>query len=49
MKVLVIGASGHIAHSPCCTVEKAKTLFGVEIKYSIMDIYVEYMRFNGMV
>ncbi len=49
MKVLVIGASDHIAHSPCCSVEKAKQLLGVEIKYSVMDIYVEYIKFNGMV
>jgi hypothetical protein len=49
MKVLVIGASGHIAHSPRCSVEKAKQLLGVEIKYSIMDIYVEYIKFNEMV
>lgn len=49
MKVLVIGASGHIAHSPCCSVEKAKQLLDVEIKYFIMDIYVEYIKFNEMV
>ena len=36
----------HISHSPCCSVEKAKTLLGVEIKYSIMDIYTEYLQFN---
>ena len=33
----------HVSHSPCCTVEKAKHLLGVEIKYSIMDIFYEYL------
>ena len=33
----------HVSHSPCCTVEKAKRLLGVEIKYSIMDIFYEYL------
>ena len=38
----------HMYHSPCCTVEKAKRLLGVEIKYSIMDIYYEYLTYQGM-
>ncbi len=38
----------HMAHSPCCSVEKAKKLLGVEIKYSIMDIYLEYINFNNI-
>ena len=33
----------HISHSPCCTPMKAQTLLGVEIKYSIMDIFYEYI------
>lgn len=37
----------HVSHSPCCTVEKAKKLLGVEIKYSIMDIYYEYLTYQG--
>ena len=37
----------HISHSPCCSVEKAKKLLGVEIKYSIMDIYYEYLAYQG--
>jgi nucleoside-diphosphate-sugar epimerase len=28
---------------PCCSVEKAKQLLGVEIKYSIMDIFYDYI------
>jgi nucleoside-diphosphate-sugar epimerase len=38
----------HVFHSPCCTVEKAKRLLGVEIKYSIMDIFLEYIEFQGL-
>ena len=38
----------HMFHSPCCTVEKAKKLLGVEMKYSIMDIYYEYLSYQGM-
>ena len=38
----------HMFHSPCCSVEKAKKLLGVEIKYSIMDIYYEYLAYQGM-
>ena len=33
----------HISHSPCCTPMKAINLLGVEIKYSIMDIFYEYV------
>ncbi len=38
----------HVSHSPCCTVEKAKKLLGVEIKYSIMDIFYEYIEYQGL-
>ena len=38
----------HIYHSPCCTVEKAKRLLGVDIKYSIMDIFFEYIEYQGL-
>jgi hypothetical protein len=38
----------HATHSPCCSVEKAKQLLGVEIKYSIMDIFKEYLQYQGM-
>lgn len=38
----------HATHSPCCSVEKAKRLLGVEIKYSIMDIFKEYLQYQGM-
>lgn len=38
----------HVFHSPCCTVEKAKKLLGVKIKYSIMDIFREYIEFQGL-
>lgn len=38
----------HVSHSPCCTVEKAKKLLGVEIKYSITDIFHEYLEYQGM-
>lgn len=38
----------HMFHSPCCSVEKAKKLLGVEIKYSIMDIFYEYLAYQGM-
>ncbi len=37
----------HIGHSPCCTVEKAKKMLGVEIKYSIMDIFIEYLEYQS--
>ena len=33
----------HISHSPCCTPNKAENILGVDIKYSIMDIYYEYI------
>ena len=33
----------HISHSPCCTPEKAQSLLGVELKYSITDIFREYL------
>ena len=33
----------HTSHSPCCSVDKAKKLLGVDIKYSIMDIFYEYL------
>ena len=33
----------HISHSPCCTPNKVEKLLKVEIKYSIMDIYYEYV------
>ena len=29
------------SHSPCCTPNKAENILGVDIKYSIMDIYYE--------
>jgi nucleoside-diphosphate-sugar epimerase len=38
----------HVLHSPSCTVEKAKKLLGVEIKYSIMDIFLEYIEYQGL-
>ncbi len=38
----------HATHSPCCSVEKAKKLLGVELKYSIMDIFKEYLQYQGM-
>jgi nucleoside-diphosphate-sugar epimerase len=38
----------HISHSPCCTPMKAQTLLGVEIKYSIMDIFYEYIAHTGL-
>ena len=38
----------HAAHSPCCSVEKAKKLLGVDIKYSIMDIFYEYLNFQNI-
>lgn len=37
----------HIEHSPYCSVEKAKKLLGVDLKYSIMDIYYEYIKYQG--
>ncbi len=33
----------HISHSPCCTPNKVESLLKVDIKYSIMDIYYEYI------
>ncbi|MBQ9355468.1 MAG: NAD-dependent epimerase/dehydratase family protein [Clostridia bacterium] len=33
----------HISHSPCCTPNKVEKLLGVSMKYSIMDIYYEYI------
>ena len=33
----------HVSHSPCCTPDKAEKMLGVNIKYSIMDIYYEYI------
>lgn len=36
----------HVFHSPCCTVEKAKKMLGVKIKYSIMDIFYEYVEYQ---
>ncbi len=33
----------HISHSPCCTPNKVENVLGVDIKYSIMDIYYEYI------
>ncbi len=36
----------HILHSPCCTCQKAISLLGVKPKYSIMDIYYEYLAEN---
>ena len=36
----------HISHSPCCTVEKAKNLLGVSIKYTIDDIMNEYVDYH---
>ena len=38
----------HVFHSPVCTVQKAKDLLGVDIKYSIMDIFLEYIEFQGL-
>ncbi len=38
----------HMFHSPCCSVEKAKRLLGVKMKYSIMDIFYEYLAYQGM-
>ena len=38
----------HAYHSPCCSVEKAKRLLGVEIKYSIMDIFKEYLEYQNI-
>ena len=38
----------HMFHSPCCTVQKAEKLLGVKIKYSIMDIFREYIEFQGL-
>lgn len=36
----------HISHSPCCSVEKAKKLLGVSIKYTINDIMNEYVDYQ---
>lgn len=36
----------HVFHSPCCSVEKAEKLLGVKMRYSIMDIYYEYLKHN---
>jgi nucleoside-diphosphate-sugar epimerase len=38
----------HVFHSPCCTVEKAEKVLGVKMKYSIMDIFYEYLAYQGM-
>lgn len=38
----------HISHSPCCTPLKAQTLLGVEIKYSILEIFYEYIKGLGL-
>ena len=38
----------HIFHSPCCTVEKAEKMLGLKMKYSIMDIFYEYLAYQGM-
>lgn len=35
----------HAIHSPCCSVEKAKNILGVKIRYSITDIFDEYLRY----
>ena len=37
----------HIGHSPCCTGEKVKRVLGVEMQYSIMDIYKEYLEYQA--
>lgn len=37
----------HAKHSPCCSAEKAKRLLGVEIRYSIMDIFDEYLTYTN--
>lgn len=41
-------AMDHIGHSPCCTMEKAKRVLGVQMQYSIMDIYKEYLEYQKM-
>ena len=38
----------HVFHSPCCTVEKAQKMLGLKMKYSIMDIFYEYLAYQGM-
>lgn len=38
----------HVFHSPCCSVEKAERMLGVNVEYSIDDIineYVDYQKF----
>ncbi|MBR2023348.1 MAG: hypothetical protein IJ996_02370, partial [Clostridia bacterium] len=40
-------AMDHIGHSPCCTMEKAKRVLGVQMQYSIMDIYKEYLEYQA--
>lgn len=37
----------HVYHSPCCTVEKAERMLGVQVKYSIEDIMNEYLDHQG--
>ena len=38
----------HATHSPCCSVEKAKNLLGVKLKYSITDIFDEYLTYQDI-
>ncbi len=33
----------HATHSPCCSMEKTISLLGVKLKYSITDIFDEYL------
>lgn len=33
----------HVSHSPCCSAKKVGRMLGVNIKYSIMDIFYEYI------
>jgi nucleoside-diphosphate-sugar epimerase len=42
----------HIAHSPCCSIEKARRLLGYEPRYSSFDAVcesVEWLIANGVV
>jgi nucleoside-diphosphate-sugar epimerase len=36
----------HMSKSPCCSVDKIKRVLGVEFKYSIADIFKEYLDFQ---
>lgn len=38
----------HITRSPCCTVEKIRRVLGVEMKYTIMDIFKEYLDYQKL-